>query len=69
MVTETLKNDEFVLVYLNTYQFTENEEFNFRIPFYRKYKSGKKMEDKLEDFLTWINENEMATSRMKDYIF
>lgn len=68
MVTETLKNDEFVLVYLNTFQFTENENFNFKIPFYRKYNSGKKMEDKLENFLIWINANELATSRMKDYI-
>lgn len=69
MVTETLKSEEFVLVYLNTFQFTENENFNFKIPFYRKYNSGKEMEDKLESFLSWITENELATSRMKDYIF
>ncbi len=69
MVFETLKSDEFVLIYLNTWQFTDFKKYQFKIPFYRKMNSGKKMEDKLEDFLTWINEKEMATSRMKDYIF
>jgi len=69
MVFETLKNDDFVLVYLESWQFTDVEKYQFRIPFYRRYNTGKKMEDKLEQFLTWINKNEMATSRMKDYIF
>lgn len=68
MVTETLQNDEFVLIYLNTFQFTEGQDFKIKMPFYRKYNLGKKMEDKLEDFLAWINENELATARMKDYI-
>lgn len=69
MVAETLKNEEFVLIYLNSLQFTDLEEYKFKIPFYRRYNSGKKMEDKLDAFLTWINKNEHATSRMKDYIF
>ncbi len=69
MVFETLKNDDFVLVYLDSWQFTDLEKYQFRVPFYRRYNTGKKMEDKLEEFLTWINKNEMATSRMKDYIF
>lgn len=69
MVFETLKNDDFVLVYLDSWQFTDLEKYQFRAPFYRRYNTGKKMEDKLEEFLTWINKNEMATSRMKDYIF
>jgi len=69
MVFETLKNDDFVLVYLDIWQFTDVKKYNFKVPFYRNYNCGKKMEDKLEAFLTWINENEMATSRMKDYIF
>ena len=69
MVFETLKSDEFVLIYLNSWQFTDFSTYKFDIPFYRKYSSGKKMEDKLDALLTWINEKEMATSRMKDYIF
>jgi len=69
MVFETLKNDDFVLVYLDVWQFTDVKKYQFKVPFYRRYNCGKKMEDKLEDFLAWINEKELATSRMKDYIF
>jgi hypothetical protein len=69
MVFETLKKDDFVLVYLDVWQFTDVKKYQFKVPFYRRYNCGKKMEDKLEDFLAWINEKELATSRMKDYIF
>lgn len=69
MVTETLKNEEFCLIYLNTWQFTDFDDFNLKIPFYRKWNSGRKMEDKLADFVGWINDNDLATARMKDYIF
>ncbi|SHK22224.1 polysaccharide deacetylase family protein [Chryseobacterium polytrichastri] len=69
MVFETLKNDDFVLIYLNSWQFTDFKKYQFNIPFYRSLFSGRKMEDKLDALLTWINENDMATSRMKDYIF
>ncbi|CEJ69942.1 hypothetical protein BN1195_02245 [Chryseobacterium oranimense G311] len=69
MVFETLKKDDFVLIYLNSWQFTDFKKHKFDIPFYRSLFSGKKMEDKLEALLTWIDENDMATSRMKDYIF
>lgn len=69
MVYETLKNDDFVLIYLDSWQFTDVEKYHFKIPFYRRWNTGKKMEDKLESFLSWINEKELATSRVKDYIF
>ena len=69
MVFETLKNDEFVLIYLDSWQFTDIKKHQFKVPLYRKYNSGKKMEDKLEEFLSWLNGKEMATSRMKDYLF
>lgn len=69
MVYETLKADEFVLIYLDSRQFTDYQKFPFKIPFYRKYNSGRKMEDKLNEFLKWVNERELATSRMKDYLF
>lgn len=69
MVLETLQNEEFVLIYLNTWQFTDFNKYRFDIPFYRRLFSGKKMEDKLDALLTFLNDREMATSRMKDYIF
>jgi hypothetical protein len=69
MVFETLKKDDFVLIYLSSWQFTDFSRYRFDIPFYRKWNSGKKIEDKLDKLLCWINDNEMATSRMKDYIF
>lgn len=69
MVNETMRNDDFVLIYLDSRQFTDFDRFKFKIPFYRKYNSGKKMEDKLEDFLRWINDHENATSRVKDFVF
>jgi uncharacterized protein YaaR (DUF327 family) len=69
MVFETLKNDDLVLIYLESWQFTDLNKYQFKVPFYRRFYLGKKMEDKLEAFLSWINEKELATSRMKDYIF
>ncbi len=69
MVTETMRNEDFVLIYLDSRQFTDLDRFKFKIPFYRKYNSGKKMEDKLEEFVQWINNNENATSRLKDFVF
>ncbi|QIY90446.1 polysaccharide deacetylase family protein [Chryseobacterium gallinarum] len=69
MVLETLQNEEFVLIYLNVWQFTDFKKYRFDIPFYRSLFSGKKMEDKLDALLKFINEKELAVSRMKDYIF
>ncbi|MCS3869015.1 hypothetical protein J3D55_001931 [Chryseobacterium ginsenosidimutans] len=69
MIFETLKKDDFVLIYLNSWQFTDFNKYPFEMPFYRRLNLGRKMEDKLDALLTWINEKEMATSRMKDYIF
>ncbi|SDI22329.1 polysaccharide deacetylase family protein [Chryseobacterium jejuense] len=69
MVLETLQNEEFVLIYLDAWQFTDFKKYRFDIPFYRSLFSGKKMEDKLDALLTFLNEKDMATSRMKDYIF
>lgn len=69
MVNETLKNEDFILIYLNSWQFTDFEKFRFRISFYRKYTSGRTMSDKLESFLKWLNENELACARVKDFVF
>ncbi|WP_226064967.1 polysaccharide deacetylase family protein [Kaistella polysaccharea] len=68
MVVETIKKDEFVLVNLNSWQFSDVKKLPFHLPFYRKYKVGKTMQDKLDRFLEWINLNQIATSRIKDFI-
>lgn len=67
MVIETIKKDEFVLIYLNSWQFTDFEKYNFALPFHKKYKTGKKLHDRLEHFLDWMNEQEIAFSRIKDF--
>ena len=69
MVIETIKRDEFVLVYLNSWQFTDFEKGLFEISFYKKYNSGKKLHDKLDVFCDWIIENELANARVKDFAF
>lgn len=68
MVFETLKSSEYVLFYTNVLQFTDFEFHEIQIPFYKKYSTGKKMEDKLNRFLVWINDYDMATSTIKDYV-
>ncbi|MBW8360923.1 MAG: polysaccharide deacetylase [Kaistella sp.] len=69
MVLETIKSEDFVLIYLNAWQFTGFQKYPFEIPFYRKYNSGRKMEDKLNAFLQWMNDNELPFARIKDFIF
>lgn len=68
MVLETLKNSEYVSVYLNMLQFTDFDAAGLRVPFYRKYNTGKKLDDKLNEFLSFVNDNDFATSIMKDYL-
>ena len=68
MVNETLKNEDFILIYLNSWQFTDFKKYQFKIPFYRKYNAGRKIEDKLQNFLHWINSNELACARLKDFV-
>lgn len=69
MVNETLKKEQFVLIYLDITQFTDLHRHPFKTSFFRRFGTGKKMEDKLDHLLNFINEHDMATSRMKDYIF
>ncbi len=69
MVIETIKKDEFVLIYLNSWQFTDFDKNSFELPFYKKYNSGKKLHDKLDQFLLWMIENELAYARVKDFAF
>lgn len=69
MVTETIKKDEFVLIYLDSWQFTDYQKYNFGLPAHKKYKTGKKMQDKLDRLLRWMNEEQIAFSRIKDFAF
>ena len=67
MISETLENNDFVIIYLHTSQFTDPDKFGFDIPLHRRYNSGKKMDDKLSEFLRWVNKKEFSCTRIKDY--
>ncbi len=69
MLLESLLNSEYIMIYLNAWQFYEKEKNPFKLPFYKQFNSGRKMEDRLEGFLQFIDKQEIATSRMKDYLF
>lgn len=69
MILETLQNEDYVQIYMNAWQFYEKGDLPYKFPFYKKYNLGKKFEDKLIAFLEFITEKEIATSRMKDYLF
>lgn len=69
MINETLLNNEYVVIYVNSWQFTELNHSKFGLPFYRKYNLGREMENKLSRFLKYIEDNEIAVSRMKDFFF
>lgn len=69
MVTETLQKEEYVMIYLNSWQFVELNDKKFGLSFYRKYNLGVQMEEKLDRFLKFVEENDLAITRMKDFFF
>lgn len=69
MLLESLKNNEYVMIYANSWQLFGNDETPFDLPFYKKINTGRKFEDRLEQLLQFIDKNELAVSRMKDYLF
>lgn len=69
MVNETLQKEEYVMIYLNSWQFVELNDKKFGLPFYRKYNLGTEMEKKFDRFLKYLEENEIAVTRMKDFFF
>ncbi len=69
MLLESLKNNEYVMIYANIWQLYESEDLPIEIPFYKKINIGRKFEDRLEKLFQFIDENEIAVSRMKDYLF
>lgn len=70
MVNNSMKGeDEYIVIYLNSWQFVELNHSKFGLPFYRKYNLGRQMENKLGRFLTFLEESEWAVNRMKDFFF
>ncbi|WP_312766471.1 polysaccharide deacetylase [Epilithonimonas sp.] len=69
MLLESLKNNEYVMIYANIWQLYEAENLPIEIPFYKRINIGRKFEDRLEQLFQFIDENEIAVSRMKDYLF
>jgi len=69
MLLESLKNNEYVMIYANIWQLYDSEDMPIEIPFYKKINIGRKFEDRLEKLFQFIDENEIAVSRMKDYLF
>ena len=69
MLLESLKNNEYVMIYVNAWQFFSSTELYFDLPFYKKINIGRKFEDRLEHLFQFVDENEIAVSRMKDYLF
>jgi len=69
MFLESLGRNEYVMIYVNTWQFYDAKELPFDLPFYKKINTGRKFEDRLEQLFQFIDENEIAVSRMKDYLF
>lgn len=69
MLLESLKNNEYVMIYVNAWQLFHSNESPFDLPFYKKINIGRKFEDRLEQLFQFVDENEIAVSRMKDYLF
>ena len=57
------------MIYLNSWQFVELNDKKFGLSFYRKYNLGVQMEEKLDRFLKFVEENDLAITRMKDFFF
>lgn len=69
MINETLQKEDYVMVYLNSWQFLELNHHKFGLLLYRKYNLGKQMEEKLERFLQFVEESGWAVTRIKDFFF
>ncbi len=69
MLLESLSRNEYVMIYVNAWQLYEASNSPFDLPFYKKINTGRKFEDRLEGLFQFIDENEIAVSRMKDYLF
>lgn len=69
MLLESLKSNEYVMIYANGWQLFSNDKLPFEVPFYKKINLSRNFEDRLESLFQFIDEHEIAVSRMKDYLF
>ncbi|WP_379969326.1 polysaccharide deacetylase [Epilithonimonas sp. UC225_85] len=69
MLLESLKSNEYVMIYANAWQLFSKDKLPFILPFYKKIKLSRSFEDRLEDLFQFMDEHEIAVSRMKDYLF
>ena len=69
MLLESLKSNEYVMIYANAWQLFSKDKLPFIIPFYKKINLNRNFEDRLEDLFQFIDKHEIAVSRMKDYLF
>lgn len=69
MLLESLKSDEYVMIYANAWQLFSKDKLPFVLPFYKKINLNRNFEDRLESLFQFIDEHEIAVSRMKDYLF
>ena len=69
MLLESLKSDEYVMIYANAWQLFSKDKLPFVLPFYKKINLHRKFEDRLESLFQFIDDHEIAVSRMKDYLF
>ncbi len=69
MLLESLKSDEYVMIYANAWQLYSKDRLPFVLPFYKKINLDRIFEDRLESLFQFIDEHDIAVSRMKDYLF
>lgn len=69
MLLESLKSNEYVMIYANAWQLFSKDKLPFIFPFYKKINLSRSFEDRLEELFQFMDEHEIAVSRMKDYLF
>ncbi len=69
MILETLRNNDFLQFYLDSWQFSDFKNPEISLPFYKRYNLGSSLNQKFTAFLQFCEEKEIAISRVKDYLF
>ncbi len=67
MAKTTYLKDNFLNIYFHPWEFMDISKKEYQLPFYAKRNMGKKMIERFEEFLSWINENEYSTNTLKEY--
>ena len=57
------------MIYLNSWQFVELNDKKFGLSFYRKYNLGVQMEEKLDRFLKFVEENDLVNYQNEGFLF